>query len=398
MSVATQISRLQTAKADIKTAIEDKGVAVPSSAKIDVYDDYIRAIATNETIVINLTTNQNSSYNSDLIGATVTITNNTESTTVLSTTWNGTAIQQEIEAGVNYTVSVGSRTGYKTPSSVTYTSKVGIRNLTFQYKTEVITVTVNTDVSGVTVQGQVITINGANYTVGSSGVISAKIAYDTVYSVSANKKDTYITPSTQSFTASQTLRSVTMTYKYAPLGIWAYYSDGSLKSYDNADTNAIGVAVITNNCRFVIDKVGFDTNYAFGGIDKDLSSTAVTTTDESLAKADFNGLQNTINIINACAGYTSSGFTGAPAAEACRARFNRQGHLGSLGEWNEAYINKTDVNNMMSKIGGTEIIAGALWASTHYDATRNSWKLVWNTGYVGQGLRSYSPIRAFLAI
>ena len=44
MSVATEISRLQTAKADIKTAIEAKGVEVPSSAKIDTYDDYITAI------------------------------------------------------------------------------------------------------------------------------------------------------------------------------------------------------------------------------------------------------------------------------------------------------------------------------------------------------------------
>jgi len=44
MSVADQITRLNTAKADIKTAIEAKGVTVPSTAKIDVYDDYIAQI------------------------------------------------------------------------------------------------------------------------------------------------------------------------------------------------------------------------------------------------------------------------------------------------------------------------------------------------------------------
>lgn len=37
MSVATEISRLSDAKADIKTAIEGKGVIVPSSAKFDDY-------------------------------------------------------------------------------------------------------------------------------------------------------------------------------------------------------------------------------------------------------------------------------------------------------------------------------------------------------------------------
>lgn len=45
MSIATEISRLQGAKADIKTAIEAKGVSVPSSAKLDVYDTYIAQIS-----------------------------------------------------------------------------------------------------------------------------------------------------------------------------------------------------------------------------------------------------------------------------------------------------------------------------------------------------------------
>lgn len=41
MSIASEISRLQQAKADIKTAIENKGVTVPSSATLDAYDGYI---------------------------------------------------------------------------------------------------------------------------------------------------------------------------------------------------------------------------------------------------------------------------------------------------------------------------------------------------------------------
>lgn len=44
MSIATQISRLQTAKADIKTSIQNKGVTVPADAKLDVYDTYVDAI------------------------------------------------------------------------------------------------------------------------------------------------------------------------------------------------------------------------------------------------------------------------------------------------------------------------------------------------------------------
>ena len=45
MSIASEISRIQQAKADIKTAIEAKGVTVPSSATIDTYDDYVSQIS-----------------------------------------------------------------------------------------------------------------------------------------------------------------------------------------------------------------------------------------------------------------------------------------------------------------------------------------------------------------
>lgn len=44
MSIASEIQRLQSAKADLKTAIEAKGVTVPSSATIDTYDDYVAQI------------------------------------------------------------------------------------------------------------------------------------------------------------------------------------------------------------------------------------------------------------------------------------------------------------------------------------------------------------------
>lgn len=44
MSIATEISRLQTAKAGIKTAIEGKGVVVPTSATLETYASYISSI------------------------------------------------------------------------------------------------------------------------------------------------------------------------------------------------------------------------------------------------------------------------------------------------------------------------------------------------------------------
>ena len=45
MSIATEITRLQQAKADIKTAIENKGVTVPSDATLDDYADLVDSIS-----------------------------------------------------------------------------------------------------------------------------------------------------------------------------------------------------------------------------------------------------------------------------------------------------------------------------------------------------------------
>lgn len=51
MTIASEITRLQGAKADLKTSIEAKGVTVPSSATIDTYSGYVDQIQTSSTIV-----------------------------------------------------------------------------------------------------------------------------------------------------------------------------------------------------------------------------------------------------------------------------------------------------------------------------------------------------------
>ena len=60
MSIANEIIRLQGAKSDIKDAIETQGVTVSSSAKLDVYDDYINQIGTKansiQTVLVNTET------------------------------------------------------------------------------------------------------------------------------------------------------------------------------------------------------------------------------------------------------------------------------------------------------------------------------------------------------
>ena len=45
MSIASEITRLQTAKSDLKTSIENKGVTVPASTKLDGYASLVDQIS-----------------------------------------------------------------------------------------------------------------------------------------------------------------------------------------------------------------------------------------------------------------------------------------------------------------------------------------------------------------
>lgn len=52
MSVKSQIDRLSTAKTNIKSAISNKGVSVPSTAKLDELPDYVDQIETAEALTL----------------------------------------------------------------------------------------------------------------------------------------------------------------------------------------------------------------------------------------------------------------------------------------------------------------------------------------------------------
>lgn len=60
MSIASEIERLQNAKASIKTSIENKGVTVPSSETLDEYSNYIDSIASGGTDTSDATLSSNS--------------------------------------------------------------------------------------------------------------------------------------------------------------------------------------------------------------------------------------------------------------------------------------------------------------------------------------------------
>lgn len=351
------------------------------------------SFAYNTTIMsITLTSNQGTDATLNA-GTNVVVRCGTINKTLI---WKGSTLTQKIPTGQAYTITPAALSGYKTPTAKTGTATGTSMSESMQYQTELVTVTVNTD-NSVSCSGQKVTINGTEYTY--SNPIAVKIPFGTSYSVSVNGKAGFTSPDAQSFTANQASRSVTMTYLEIKRGIFILDTDGNLVKRADWNTGnnskAVGVAVLSDNCKFVISTTENSSNIQWGGYGTTISN-IVTTTDTATAKKDYLGSGNTDKII------TQLGSGNAPAADYCRGvtfKHGKKGYLGSLGEWQEAYNNKAEIDACMSLIGGTAINTSYYhWTSTQY-SSNYSWILRWSDGSVYYGTKYDSTrVRAFAAL
>ena len=302
------------------------------------------------------------------------------------------------------TVTFPSVTGYKTPSSVTINNTSGGQaTASGTYKTEIVTVTVSAEDAS-SVAGQQITINGNVFTLDSTGVCTSKVPFDVQYSVSADTKSGYTSPSTQTFTASQTSRAVSMIYETIKLGVFIQDKSGKLWTTDSWDTsnnsNANAIAVLTSNVKVLValtDSGG--TKQIHSSYSGALENYMTAISDTTQAKADYKGAENTANIMKL---QSSTSY----AAGWCNAFTfpdgKTKGHLPSLGEFWEVYQNKSLVDAALSKCGGTAINTGSYhWCSTFWGINRDNrgcWILRWSDGGVsGLGLDYNGYVRAFAA-
>ena len=351
------------------------------------------SFAYNTTIMsITLTSNQGTDATLNA-GTNVVVKCGTINKTLI---WKGSTLTQKIPTGQAYTITPAALSGYKTPTAKTGTATGTSMSESMQYQTELVTVTVNTD-NSVSCSGQKVTINGTEYTY--SNPIAVKIPFGTSYSVSVNGKAGFTSPDAQSFTANQASRSVTMTYLEIKRGIFILDTDGNLVKRADWNTGnnskAVGVAVLSDNCKFVISTTENSSNIQWGGYGTTISN-IVTTTDAATAKKDYLGSGNTDKII------AQLGSGNAPAADYCRGvtfKHGKKGYLGSLGEWQEAYNNKAEIDACMSLIGGTAINTSYYhWTSTQ-GSSYNSWILHWSDGSVGNYSKDGSRrVRTFAAL
>ena len=188
-------------------------------------------------------------------------------------------------------------------------------------------------------------------------------------------------PAVSTVTMSSTSNAKTMDYT-EEVNVYIAHKNGTLYTESewtasgNSNDDAEGVCVMRAlSGGFIIAKEdASDSELAWGGYNKTISG-IVTSVSSSTAVLDMDGIGNTPKIIEQCAGYTSNGVTGAPAAEACAAYVfpsGQKGYLPAFGELECVYNNKTAVDSVMSLIGGTGIGSEYCWSSTQYSST-SSW-------------------------
>lgn len=347
-----------------------------------------------ETLIINLVSNQtntDSNLNDVIVNVRYLDKDHKQA-------WAGEALFFKILDGTEYTIEYsditdsGGNKMYTTPATETYTA-VGneIRTLSRYYNSEKLTV----NVSGVS-SGFTVTVNGQSQTTTSE---TYYIPYDTVYTISASSVKGYITEiSESSITASQQTRTVTVTYATITNGIYICDNTGALTTVGswNASNNssAIGVAVISDNCSFVIGKTQSDNKPWSKTLYQTTVSGVVTTAYSSTALTDYAGEANSSAVRGLTSGEDNA-FNWAYDNTITVNGTTLYGYIGALGEWQTAYNNESSINSALSTIGGTAMITNYHWASTQTTSDR-AWTLNWSGGAVGGGSKeALYCVRAF---
>ena len=345
-------------------------------------------------------------------GYTLTVKSTSGTTLATQTTATGT---YKIPYGTSYYVTASEVDGFTTPgNSDTYTasgSSNAARTITMTYeetKAETLTVKVSGITSGFTVYVK----DSSGTTLGSQTTASKTYSIEagTKYYVTAKNVTGYVTPANSStYTAvAGGTRSVTMAYvahsgTTSPTnGVYIQDTDGyyhTASEWDGTYT-ANGIAVITDNCRFVMAlENAHSSTCQWGGYGTKVSG-ITTATSETSAQADYDGEAQTTVIISALDGTNDGYCDGAPAAEYCRAYTfpdGSTGYLGAAGEWQAALDNKDDIATALSTCGGTSL-SYYYWTSTQY-SSNYSWGMDWDGEYLSldrKGSRNY--VRAFAAI
>ena len=383
-TTADKLNKLIATKAGIKAAIEAKGVQDVGERFAD-YPDKILQIPSPEYEVVNLTLTTNQATHEELIGKVVHVKYATEDEQY---TWEGETLTIKIPKYVTYTVELPEVEDYRKPGNFGYTAVGGnTRNITVSYDTELLTVTMSCEVASVDLTGQQVTIDGVVYQTPSDRTIVVKIPFGKTYDIVASARVGFDTPKKLSFTASQASRGVSVIYTKISLGVFILGTDDILYSaseWNQPNSSAVGVAVLTNECKFVIAPIKNKITLVWSksGIVEHVSG-VTTAANSSVARTDYKGVSNSSAIVSK---YGAGTDYAAGWCQNFTFRNGKKGYLGSCGEWQEVSNNRDEIKACMSLIGGTSVGDGYYWTSTQLDVN-GAWTKPLQSDFVSPGYK-----------
>lgn len=174
-----------------------------------------------------------------------------------------------------------------------------------------------------------------------------------------------------------------------------YAVESSVYTADKASFTdyLMGVAVVTANTKIVIiakysnsSRKKWDSSGTGG-----LISGVTTANDEAVAKSDYEGKPNSAAAIAALG-------SKAGAAYACATNTflnGDTGYLPSAGQMKVIYDNKTEIDNLLTVMEGTNLRTGNYWTSTQAYAS-NAWRVYMSSGRFTSAIKTdwgyYLPI------
>ena len=194
-------------------------------------------------------------------------------------------------------------------------------------------------------------------------------------------------------------------------GVYAVTADGKLIDYNTADSSCLGVALIAGEHKLMIAKSDATNTTLYWGYNlygKDVAGVVTNgkvdgtndygylagtktpqlnkdfTTWKAGALSDFNGKANTAAIIN---GYTEHGVS-MDARDMCTVlnTFNAADsysdwYVPAFGQLTLMYLNMTEINAALAKIGGTALAAEGYWSSSE-NSSGGAWRVYFSSGRV----------------
>lgn len=162
--------------------------------------------------------------------------------------------------------------------------------------------------------------------------------------------------------------------------------------YTSSSGTAVGVAVITDNSRFIIGRVGtFKTSIAWSSNTSTNLTDVPNSTSATTIATNYDGVAYTDAMIAAGSEYNTTSYA-AGYARSKSITFGGTtltGYLGSAGEWQDALNNHEAIRNAFSVIGDTFVASDGyyyFWTSCEYSSS-DAWGAGWGEDGSGWYLR-----------